>query len=141
MLVARTMMRCFVSAYAGCDSSQTHCSSKRSDAHELGTRIPEKLWRLATQLAVTHGVSRTANTLKLDYYSLKRRLSQRVSKAGLPATSTPAAAFLELPASTFATAGECIIDLEHSSGAKMRIHYKGVAPDLVTLGRAFWSVS
>jgi hypothetical protein len=109
------------------------------NAHELGTRIPEKLWRLAARLAVAHGVSRTASTLKLDYYFLKRRLPQHVSKAVLPATPTPATSFLELPASAFATAGECIIDLEHSNGTKIRIHYKGVAPDLVTLGRAFWS--
>ena len=108
------------------------------DAHELGTRIPEKLWRLAAQLALTYGVSRTANTLNLDYYSLKRRLPQRASTAGLSVTSTQPTAFLELPASAFATPGECIIDLEHSSGAKMRIHYKGVAPDLLTLSRAFW---
>ena len=110
------------------------------DAHELGARIPEKLWQLAAQLAVTHGVSRTASTLKLDYYSLKRRLPQGVSAAESSAASTRTTAFVELPASEFAR-HECIVDLEHPSGAKMRIHYKGIAPDLVTLGRAFWSVS
>lgn len=110
------------------------------DAHELGTRIPEKLWHLATQLAVTYGVSRTANALKLDYYSLKKRLPQGVSTTGLPAPSSQATAFLELPASAFVASAECIIDLEHCSGAKLRMHYKGVAPDLLTLSRAFWSV-
>ena len=109
------------------------------DAHELGTRIPEKLWRLATQMAVTYGVSRTANALKLDYYSLKKRLPDGASTMGLPARSSQATAFLELPASAFVASGECIIDLEHSSGAKLRIHYKGVAPDWDNLRRAFWS--
>ena len=41
---------------------------------ELGTRIPEGLWKLAVKLASTHGVCRTSSMLRLDYYSLKRRL-------------------------------------------------------------------
>ena len=95
--------------------------------------IPKPLWTLATQLAGRFGVSRTAATLKLDYYSLKRRLSESTS-AGDPT------AFLELPGSSLAAAGECIIDCENSVGARMRIHLKGVAlSDLAALGRSLWS--
>lgn len=97
------------------------------------TPIPEPLWTLATQLAGRFGVSKTAATLKLDYYSLKRRLSERTS-AGAPT------AFLELPGSSVAAGGECIIDCENSVGVRMRIHLKGVAlPDLAALGRSLWS--
>jgi len=39
------------------------------NAHDLGTRIPVRLWQLAVDLAVTYGVSRTATALTLDYYS------------------------------------------------------------------------
>ena len=97
------------------------------------TPIPKPLWTLATQLAGTFGVSKTAAALKLDYYSLKRRLSESTS-AGDPT------AFLELPGSSLAVAGECIIDCENSVGARMRIHLKGVGlPDLAALGRSLWS--
>ncbi|MCY2952581.1 MAG: hypothetical protein NTU53_11485 [Planctomycetota bacterium] len=37
------------------------------------TRIPEELWREAAQLACAHGINRTARSLRLDYYSLKKR--------------------------------------------------------------------
>jgi hypothetical protein len=97
------------------------------------TPIPEPLWTLATQLAGRFGVSKTAATLRLDYYSLKRRLSENTS-AGDPT------AFLELPGSSLAAAGECIIDCENSVGARMRIHLKGITlPDLAALGRSLWS--
>jgi hypothetical protein len=32
-----------------------------------GSRIPQSLWTLAVRLARTHGVSRTANVLGVDY--------------------------------------------------------------------------
>ena len=98
-----------------------------------GTAIPESLWRLATQLAASYGVCKTAATLKLDYYSLKKRLSESTSAGD-------ATTFLELPSSSLATAGECIIDCENSVGARMRIHLKGVAlSELAALGRSLWS--
>jgi hypothetical protein len=104
--------------------------------HERGTHIPEKLWTLATNLAATYGVSKTACTLKLDYYSLKRRLSE--STPAVAGDGQPA--FLELPAPAVAAPAECVIDCENSTGAKMRIRLKGVTiSDLAALGRRFWS--
>ena len=46
-----------------------------------GTLIPERLWSLAMELAATYGVCKTASTLKLDYYGLKRRLGESTSAA------------------------------------------------------------
>jgi hypothetical protein len=84
-------------------------------------------------LAGRFGICKTASTLKLDYYSLKKRLSES------PSADDPSA-FLELPGSSLAAAGECIIDCENSVGGRMRIHLKGVAlPDLAALGRSLWS--
>jgi hypothetical protein len=100
---------------------------------QRGAAIPESLWTLATRLAASHGVSKTAAALKLDYYSLKRRVSESTSAGD-------ATVFLELPGSSLAAAGECIIDCENSVGARMRIHLKGVAlPDLAALCRSVWS--
>ncbi len=100
-----------------------------------GTLIPVRLWTLAIELAATYGVCKTASTLKLDYYSLKRRLSEGPSAEAVRPTG-----FLELPSSPLAVAGECIIDCENSAGARMRIHLKGITlPDLAALSRSLWS--
>jgi hypothetical protein len=49
-------------------------------------------------------------------------------------------AFVELPASTLSTVGECVIELENAAGSRMRVHLKGVhVPDLVALTGGFWS--
>jgi len=100
-----------------------------------GTPIPVRLWTLAIELAATYGVCKTASTLKLDYYSLKRRLSESTSAEAVHPNG-----FLEIPSSPLAAAGECIIDCENSAGARMRIHLKGVAlSDLAALSRSLWS--
>ena len=100
-----------------------------------GMPIPEPLWRLATQLAARFGVCQTASALKLDYYSLKKRLSENTSLEAVQPT-----AFLEVPSVPLPAAGECIIECENSAGARLRIHLKGTAmPDLAALGRGFWS--
>ena len=113
--------------------------SRWRNAHDLGTRIPARLWQLAVNLAVTYGVSRTASALTLDYYSLKRRLTDR-SLPSVPVAPSPhSSAFVELPASTFSPWGECVIELEKSNGEKIRICWKGAAPDFVGLSRSFWS--
>ena len=39
-----------------------------------GARIPEALWSRAVAPASSHGVSKVARVLRLDYFRLKRRL-------------------------------------------------------------------
>jgi hypothetical protein len=99
-------------------------------------RIPERLWTLAANLAATYGVSKTASTLKLDYYSLKRRLPEIT----MPAAQGGQPAFLDLSVPALAAPGECVIECENADGARMRIHWKGVSlPDLAALASRFWS--
>lgn len=112
--------------------------SRWRDQHELGTRIPTQLWELAAELAANYGVSRTATALKLDYYSLKRRVSDLGTPPVLPTVATDGSAFVELPASTLSAPAEYLIELENSQGDKMRILCKGMAPDVVALSRGFW---
>jgi hypothetical protein len=108
---------------------------------ELGTRIPDSLWKLAVKFARTHGVCRTASMLRLDYYSLKRRLESQGSPSTLSRCSDEPQGFVELPASTLATSSEFVMELESTRGAKMRVHLKGVGvPDLAALSRGFWDM-
>jgi hypothetical protein len=95
------------------------------------------LWTLAANLAGTYGVCKTACTLKLDYYSLKRRVQESTVPAVMARGQRPA--FVELAGSTLVPS-ECVIDFQNSAGARMRMHLKGVTmPDLAALGRSFWS--
>ena len=55
---------------------------------KAGTRIPERLWALAVKRADAHGLNRTASVLRLDYYSLKKRVEVR-SFAATSAKPTP----------------------------------------------------
>lgn len=96
-------------------------------------RLPEELWTMAVELARKHGVNRTARTLRLDYYSLKKRLD-----AASP-SGRSAAAFIEiLPGGMSSFCTECLMELEDGKGAKMRIHLKGAEfPDLAAITRMF----
>lgn len=98
------------------------------------TKLPESLWQAAVELARQHGVYSVAHPLRLDYTRLKKRLGGgpiRRRKAAPPA-------FVELIAPHPATWEECIIEFESSSGGKMRIQWKAVAPpDWASLLRAW----
>ncbi|MFH1269419.1 MAG: hypothetical protein ABIK89_27150 [Planctomycetota bacterium] len=71
-----------------------------------------------------------------------------VTKAGAPAVDTTT--FLELPSvacqkvrealrSSWGVVRECTIEWEDAGGAKMRVHFQGLAAsDLAVVGRSFW---
>jgi len=118
------------------------------------SRIPEPLWTSAVKLAGAYGLCRTARTLGLDYNALKRRVASARpgdspggktagAKAARRKTAArePATAFVELAPPQRACLPECIVELEHPRGAKMRIHLKGAEdPDLAALSRSFWGI-
>lgn len=114
--------------------------------------IPERLWASAVKAASRYGVCQASRVLRLDYYSLKKRVEaaglageSAEGGAGRVAGRAPAARFIELatPASAdlpSTSVPECILELEDPRGAKMRIHLKGSsAPDLAALSRSFWT--
>jgi|SRR5438309_1257252 len=82
--------------------------------------IPKPLWALAVKIAQEHGVSRTAQTLRLNYHALKERLpAERLPQ---PSGHSP-----------------CTIELENGQGAKMKIHLaRPEAVDLLALSRSLW---
>jgi hypothetical protein len=79
-------------------------------------------------------VSRTAKALRVGFHELQKRAAREVNAD----KETPAAAtaFVELPAAP--VVGECVIEWENPSGAKMRVELKGNWPDLIALSRSFW---
>ena len=110
--------------------------------HKTRSRIPELLWGSAVKMAGTYGLNQTARTLRLDYYALKKRVTEgavavhRVTKRGVKAT------FVELPPAVQTASGECVLEVENAGGAKMRMHLKGVVmPDLAAISRSFYHSS
>ena len=99
----------------------------------VGERIPQPLWALAVRLTKTHGVSRTAAALGLDYYSLKKRAEPAANE---PQSSEPV--FVELAAPVL-VGRQCRLELDNGSGATMRVHLVGYdAADVEALSRGFW---
>jgi len=107
--------------------------------HQARTRIPEPLWTAAVKMAHRYGIHRTAKALRLDYYSVKKRIGQKAGSVGKVPKEGATTTFLELPPSLRDDSCECTLELEDSGGAKMRVHLKGsTVPDLAALSRSFW---
>jgi hypothetical protein len=82
----------------------------------------------------THGVSRTASALGLDYYTLKKRAEETADQ---PQSSGPA--FVELP-SPVVLGKQGLFELDNGVGACMRVQLVGYdTADVVALLRGFWS--
>jgi hypothetical protein len=95
------------------------------------TKLPETLWHTAVELARQHGVYAVAHPLRLDYMGLRKRLGETT-------TQPTQATFVELIVPRPTTLEECLIELESSRGAKMRIQWKAAAPpDWASLLRAW----
>ncbi len=104
-----------------------------------GSPIPEMLWASAVELAREHGLHRTARALRLNYYSLKERLS---AVAGQPGRSPNKATFVELLPPGASGLFACTIEMENVQGGKMKIHLQGLgSPDLAVLSDSFWRAS
>jgi hypothetical protein len=125
--------------------------------------IPPRLWKAAAQVALEHGVCRTAQVLRLEYGKLKRMaesegvpvtVDSRKGRGMQRSTASLAAgvevptkkvrrtrsaaslpSFLEVVGSSAMAGSECVIELKGAQGT-MRIQWKGIgAPDLAALGR------
>ena len=118
------------------------------------SRIPEQLWELAVKLAAKHGLHCTAQTLKLDYYSLKKRVEATTTAAAATATATATTsrrernpAFIDLPPAlgpvreavqeaVQESGQECVIAFENGA-VNLQVHLKGYnATDVVAALRS-----
>lgn len=96
-------------------------------------RIPDPLWCSAVKLAERYGVYRTARTLGLDYKCLKQRAG--LAKGPAP-TKKPT--FVEVPVARGSGSGECVVEGEDRSGAKLRIEVRGIdGAQIGALARSF----
>ncbi len=99
-------------------------------------RIPGDLWVAAVMLSQKHATYKVAKVLGLSYTDLKKRVlshkSMRACSAG------PSHDFIPIDIPSVHSA-ECIIEMEHRNGNKMRMHFKGKADlDLQSFSESFW---
>jgi hypothetical protein len=84
------------------------------------------VWEQATTLARQYGVSRTAQALDLNYTRLRQLIEapSTIANALTPPRSVPG--FVEvLPPGPFASAAECVLELERPDGTRARMRLPG----------------
>jgi len=100
--------------------------------------IPETLWSSAVEMAREHGLHRTARTLRLNYYSLKKRFRLIAG----PCRPQREATFVELLPPGAAGPSACTIEMENAQGRKMKIQLQGLGgTDLAVLSNSFWKAA
>jgi hypothetical protein len=124
-------------ALAGALASAASQLEEWRDGHAGRQRIPEGLWRRATELAREYGVHRTAQALRLDYYCLKRRVGGGAAPGSVAVVERPA--FVEiLGARACGGTSGCLVEIEDGRGATMRVRLEGGSvSELAALGRVF----
>ena len=101
-------------------------------------RIPDTLWRAAAGLfnSGDNSLHEISKALRLNYTDLKKHVEQQFTDPIQP-ESKFSPTFIELePPISFS---ECVIEMEDTSGATMRMCFRG-KPDsnLVELSKFFW---
>ena len=100
-----------------------------------GSKIPEDLWAAAVNLANTHSLTEICQWLGVEYNHLKKRIEHHQTVT--PSSNT---GFVELNLSQMMPGSECVIEVERSDGARMRMSVKGaVDAGLVEAAKTFWS--
>lgn len=107
---------------------------------EKRSPMPAQLWEAAVSVARVHGVWATSRVLRINYESLKSRVSG-VAEDGR-AGAACSAGFVELAAGQLSGAGEragTVVELAGADGATVVIRLAaGEALDVVALTDAFW---
>jgi hypothetical protein len=99
------------------------------------SRIPERLWRTAVELAGEFGVHGTARALRLNYGALKARMSLEQAE---PSSGYAPGKFVELFPGTMPAGCKCMVELKDGHGARMLMHLEDADATLLgALASAF----
>jgi hypothetical protein len=101
------------------------------------SRIPEFLWESAVELCRERSVWEVSRALRLNYNVLKLRVHGSRSR-GFAVGQRPD--FVRLDLGSSMTPSECLVEMEASNGARMRMSFKGVPRefDPIELSQVFW---
>jgi hypothetical protein len=99
--------------------------------------MPKALWSAAVDLVETHGVGAISRWLRLDYYSLKRRVGGGPARQAAEAEEVETA-FVELKVADGAVDDGRTIEFIDADGAMMTVRgYPSSELDLLALAGAF----
>ncbi len=99
--------------------------------------IPEELWEAAIMLSPEYSIHKISRGLSLSHADLKKRIAS--TKTGSAYSSNLSHSFVAIDIPQVHSA-ECIIEMEHRAGNKMRMHFKGTIDlDLQSFAESFWS--
>ena len=100
--------------------------------------MPKALWSAAADLAQTHGVGAISRWLRLDYYSLKRRVGGGPPSQAAAEANDAETAFVELKVADEAVAEGRAIEFIAADGAMMTVRgFPSSDLDLLALAGAF----
>lgn len=100
-------------------------------------RIPEDLWTVAVRLSPEHSLHKISTALSLSYTDLKKRIKS--DKTPPTIGTSPSLDFIPIDIPPTHNA-ECIVEMEHRNGNKMKMHFKGKADlNLQVFAESFWS--
>lgn len=106
--------------------------------HSAPSPIPPKIWRSAAELANQLGVGTVSKALRLDYSRLKKLSMGEPDSALTPSLGNLSPSFVELRPMAMDGMGKCVVEVESSSGARMRIQMESPhCSSLVALIREF----
>ena len=101
------------------------------------SRIPEDLWAVAVLLIPDNSIHKVSRTLSLSYKDLKQQVKSHNSSNGLSPSPSPDFISIDIP---WQHSAECIIEMTHLNGNRMRMHFKGKAElDLQSFAESFWA--
>ena len=108
--------------------------------------IPEEFWSAAAELAEEHGVHQTSRALRLNDDSLKKRVDAggaSVTKLGVAEEAPRAPVFVDVvpdvvPDFGIDGASGGVAELQDGRGARMRIEWRGPAPDFAAAASALF---
>jgi len=106
--------------------------SWRQSRRASGGRIPDELWAQAASVASVHGVTKTAERLRLNGTRLKERCGREDRGTG----------FVELAANELSLAGECVLEVEDAKGIRLRLVLRGAsASAAVAAAKELWGAT
>ncbi len=99
--------------------------------------IPAPLWEAAVNLSKDYTILQISKALRLNYTDLKDRvLSQPDEEIVKVEHNLP---FIELDFEQPKSPSHCVIEMEKSNGAKLKMYFTGERSlDLLELGKSFW---
>ena len=103
------------------------------------SRIPEYLWQAAVEQCRGRSVYAVSRALRLNYNGLKNRVP-KVTRRGSSPGGPAELGFVRVDLGSPMPPSECLVEMETSNGARMRMSFKGAARDFdpAELSRVFW---